>query len=197
MEEDGRRPVNMSDWKLVPVEPTEEMFEAAKDNRSAQPPGTLPGSAMRQMYEAMLAAAPPPPAPILPAPTFQGAFDTSRTPINGILQLETQLSERDIKALSDYIGRITPPAQEVEPAVHYFGFENRTFVYTRFKDEAEGHRKRIEREGGLEQKLYTRPANDDLRKAAEEAFDVLTDYHASECRISEVVKMLHAALERK
>ena len=47
-------------WKLVPKEPTPEMIEAAKDNRLAQPEGTLPGSAMRQMYEAMIAAAPSP-----------------------------------------------------------------------------------------------------------------------------------------
>jgi hypothetical protein len=46
------------DWKFVPIEPTPEMIEAAKDNRASQPPGTLPGSAMRQMFEAMIAAAP-------------------------------------------------------------------------------------------------------------------------------------------
>jgi len=51
----------MTNWKLVPIEPTPEMIEAAKDNRSSQPQGTLPGSAMRQMFEAMLSAAPTPP----------------------------------------------------------------------------------------------------------------------------------------
>jgi hypothetical protein len=48
-------------WKLVPVEPTPEMVEAAKDNRASQPQGTLPGSAMRQMFEAMISVAPTPP----------------------------------------------------------------------------------------------------------------------------------------
>jgi len=49
---------NPDTLRLVPVEPTPEMLEAAKDDRLSQPAGTPPGSAMRRMYKAMLSAAP-------------------------------------------------------------------------------------------------------------------------------------------
>lgn len=73
-------------WKLVPVEPTEEMLAALGTER-------LPFSTKRndEPWHKMLAAAPTPPA----------------------LQLETQISDKDVKTLLDYMARMEcPPARD-------------------------------------------------------------------------------------
>lgn len=92
-------------WKLVPVEPTPEMIEAAKDNRLSQPGGTLPGSAMRQMFVAMLDAAPTP-------HTINDVVVT--TDETGRVVAVTRQDEEG-KILSVIWEAPTPPAQEVEP----------------------------------------------------------------------------------
>jgi hypothetical protein len=101
------------------------------------------------IYKTMLAAAPTPPVPVL--------------------QLETQLSDRDVKALHGYLaqaGAATPPAQESEPVAEvtyeYHGQHEvrKAFLYKEGTELPNGTQ------------LYTRPRSDELRKAAEEAVRV-------------------------
>jgi hypothetical protein len=83
----------------------------------------------------------------------------------------------------------TPPAQDREVGILYVSIfrghlENFHFDY--YGDLPEGSHA-----------LYAAPQSDKIRQAAEEALEVLEDYHASETNIAETIKNLRAALEGK
>lgn len=91
------------------------------------------------------------------------------TPPVPVLQLETQLSEKDVKALNDYLVQVraTPPAQEAEPVAWLNPTANPYApldMHVQFQNPHDG--KWIP--------LYTRP-DDNLRKAAEGVLAILRE----------------------
>lgn len=122
------------------------------------------------------------------------------TPPVPMLQLETPLSERDVKALHDYLAQVsaseTPPAQEDEP------------VYWLVKDHEKDTPFLLDNKSALDvhtkigytvvAELYTRPQPDELRKAAEEITNCFDDDTVKNVpRLIKAIKNLRAALDKK
>lgn len=112
-------------------------------------------------------------------------------PIEPTEEMLAVVNIADQDAYNSYISMVeaapTPPAQEDEPVAV-------------IDESDEGKFAELLLEGTflkMGTKLYTRPDNSGLRKAAEEALETLEDYHASETTIAETIKKLRAALEGK
>lgn len=92
------------------------------------------------------------------------------TPPAPVLQLETQLSDHDVKALHDYLVRVTPPAQEDEPVAWLKQRWKRSCGDDVLAEEVVNHLP--EKFSGCRYIALTHPVDGKLRKAAEEFLNV-------------------------
>jgi hypothetical protein len=172
-------------WKLVPVEPTKEMLIAArlglKESKGIR---EMADKWQQEKYAAMLAAAPTPPA-------CTECNDTGEIDSGGTMPWGEPAMVRCYKC------NPTPPAQEDEP-VYQLRFDGNTWFDT--PKEQYDYFTSKEREVKSDARiLYTHPANDELRRAAEEAVSRFDQYMLEESRLPDLITAignLRAALEK-
>jgi hypothetical protein len=160
---------NVKGWRLVPAELTAEngmkaalMGEFQVSITEWDEAGNeyirkidVPWHTIKRIHHAIVAVAPTPPVPVL--------------------QLETHLSDRDVKALHGYLaqaGAVTPPAQEDEPIcqMSYDGVKWIDIPEESFKTWNPGG------SNPLRRKLYPSPQSaDELRKAADRLLNAVVN----------------------
>jgi hypothetical protein len=202
-------------WKLVPVEPTQEIAQALDLPRF---PFSLEYNPER--WRAALAAAPTPPAPkcaelhdleirgialdcgfkLKPQP--DGTEDLNPYVYQFAREiLATMPSVEEVAAFAQAMAkRKTPPAQEDEP-VYQLRFDGNTWFDT--PKEQYDYFTSKEREVKSDARiLYTRPQSDELRRAAEEMILVLDGLSSADdgieilFEIGEPLANLRAALKK-
>lgn len=177
---------NVKGWRLVPAELTAEngmkaalMGEFRVSITEWDEAGNeyirkidVPWHTIKRIHHAIVAVAPTPPVPVL--------------------QLETHLSDRDVKALHGYLaqaGAATPPAQESEPVAMIYHHKSGVGIGGSVNHLPHGT------------KLYSSKQSDELRKAAEEVVRSFDNYMIQESLLLDElivsIENLRAALERQ
>jgi hypothetical protein len=151
---------NVKGWRLVPAELTAEngmkaalMGEFQVSITEWDEAGNeyirkidVPWHTIKRIHHAIVAVAPTPPVPVL--------------------QLETHLSDRDVKALHGYLaqaGAVTPPAQESEPVAMIYHHKSGVGIGGSVNHLPHGT------------KLYSSTQSDELRKAADRLLNAVVN----------------------
>lgn len=167
-------------WQLVPVEPTLEMCEAM--DKATGPHSTSYSS---WKWREALAVAPTPPASI----HDRNIKDIIGEWLAGIVSSDNALEE--IRAMITDVP--TPPAQEDEPVAYQYRAPDLSETWSKCSQRE--YDLFFSKQPGYEcRKLYTRPADDKLRKAAEEARAIFNDIDQ---QMNRIMDNLRAALEGK
>jgi hypothetical protein len=201
-------------WKLVPIELTEEMnvagIYAAAEMQEARGRKEL-DEKRRTIYRAQLAAAPTPPAPKsaelhdleIRGIALDCGFKLKSQPdgtedLNPYVYqfareiLATMPSVEEVAAFAQAMAkRNMPPAQEDEPVYQI------NVGPDKWWDVDKSAFDQITIDAPPKRILYTRPANDELRKAAEEALQMIDrSFVNMSLREKIIVRNLRAALEK-